>query len=409
MSNQISGKYDRYSFKTPRLTDKQVIDRMISFTHDSKLVRKDIKLELAFINPPNTISIKAFLLTYEKGITIILNREWDNTNKAPKSDYDNFIISPNNLDSNSFPISEFTRLIALSRKYFDPIDTKSYIELMDEGSRHIYEARERDLQKLERMQESFFTNLASFSTKLESDKNVYFNQLDSEYKVRRNELEKEFVEKSAKLKENEEILKKLKSEIDERENRQARRDIYKELKSQLESRNKKFELTEGTRKLRTSVGIFSLILMLLLMGGFVYCFYKNVIVKNTNINLVSVFSQIGFAFAFIGMATFYIRWNQRWFQKHADEEFKLKRLDLDIDRANWLVELSMEWKNLTKTDIPSELIDRLSRNLFLVDENKELDIHPAETMLSSILGKSGHLKIDFPSNVSISRDDRDSK
>ena len=51
--------------------------------------------------------------------------------------------------------------------------------------------------------------------------------------------------------------------------------------------------------------------------------------EQPQVNWVAVGSQIGLAFAFLGVATFFIRWNHQWFQKHADEEFKLKRLDLE--------------------------------------------------------------------------------
>jgi hypothetical protein len=124
----------------------------------------------------------------------------------------------------------------------------------------------------------------------------------------------------------------------------------------------------------------------------------------SEIHWLVVANQIGLAIAFLGSATFFIRWNHQWFQKHADEEFRLKRLDLDIDRANWLVELALEWKNITKSDIPSDLIDKLARSLFISDETKDIDINPAETLFTALLGKSGTLNIE-PGKVSLQRTD----
>src|SRR5262249_52895038 len=94
----------------------------------------------------------------------------------------------------------------------------------------------------------------------------------------------------------------------------------------------------------------------------------------------------------------------QWFQKHADEEFRLKRLDLDIDRANWLVELALEWKNITKSEIPPELIDKLSRSLFATHDTESIDIHPVETLLSSVFGRDGSISIKVP-EVTMSRSD----
>ena len=48
--------------------------------------------------------------------------------------------------------------------------------------------------------------------------------------------------------------------------------------------------------------------------------------------------MIGFAFA----AVFYIRWNDQWLRQHADEEFRMRQLELDIDRASWITELALE-------------------------------------------------------------------
>ena len=117
----------------------------------------------------------------------------------------------------------------------------------------------------------------------------------------------------------------------------------------------------------------------------------------------SVGRNRGFALAFIAIATFFIRWSHQWFQKHADEEFKLKRLDLDIDRANWLVEQAMEWRNITSSEIPQSLIDKLARSLFVSEETKDIDIHPAETVLSAIFGKAGSINVELPGKMTIER------
>ncbi len=102
------------------------------------------------------------------------------------------------------------------------------------------------------------------------------------------------------------------------------------------------------------------------------------------------------AAAFAAAVIYYIRWNDRWFQQHADEEFRLKRLDLDIDRASWVVEMALEWKEEKGSDIPKELIDRLSRNLFTEGEVREPIRHPSEDMLSKVLGASSGLRLQIP-------------
>lgn len=48
--------------------------------------------------------------------------------------------------------------------------------------------------------------------------------------------------------------------------------------------------------------------------------------------------QMLVAIAFASTSVFYIRWTGRWFERYAEEEFLLKRQEIDIDRASWIVE-----------------------------------------------------------------------
>jgi hypothetical protein len=277
------------------------------------------------------------------------------------------------------------------------------MDFLDEGAKQLYQSREQDLQKLERMQENFFQSMTEFTLDQQKKQQEFQRQMETEYAGRQTKLEEQHRERLNQLEVKEADLKKIRAEIDERENRQARRDIYKELKKKLDDRNKTFELTEGTKNRRRITFGFTLALLTLFLAGFGYCFYRNVVNGGSEINWIAVGSQIGFAVAFVGMATFFIRWNYQWFQKHADEEFKLKRLDLDIDRANWLVELAMEWKNITKSEITPDLIDKLARGLFITEETKDMDIHPAETLLSALFGKTGSINVEFPGKLTMQR------
>jgi hypothetical protein len=99
--------------------------------------------------------------------------------------------------------------------------------------------------------------------------------------------------------------------------------------------------------------------------------------------------------ALAASVVFYIRWTDHWFRQHADEEMRLKRLELDLDRATWVVEMALEWKREKDADIPQELIDRLSRNLFESDSYSR-PRHPGEDLASALLGASSALSITIP-------------
>jgi hypothetical protein len=102
------------------------------------------------------------------------------------------------------------------------------------------------------------------------------------------------------------------------------------------------------------------------------------------------------AMAFAATAIYYIRWNDHWFRQHADEEFRLKRLELDIDRASWIVEMALEWQDEKGTAIPEELIDRLTTGLFSDSTRLDAPRHPNEDLSDALLGASSGLTMNVP-------------
>jgi hypothetical protein len=352
-----------------------------------------------------TISTRQITFQLNGWLQIAAERCWDNQQRKITGNQDAVALSPVGQQNTNQTAINFAKALALARKHFGAVDTKPFMDFLDEGTRQLYQSREEDLQRLERMQEGFFKSITDFTLDQQKKQQDFTRELESQFVARQKTLEEQHRERLNQLEAREADLKKIRAEIDERENRQARRDIYKELKKKLDERNKTFELTEGTKNRRRITFGFTLALLALFLAGFCYCFYKNVINGGTEINWIAVGSQLGFAVAFIGVATFFIRWNNQWFQKHADEEFKLKRLDLDIDRANWLVELAMEWKNITKSEIPADLVDKLARSLFITEKTKDMDIHPAETLLSAMFGKTGSINFEFPGKFKMQRSD----
>jgi hypothetical protein len=101
------------------------------------------------------------------------------------------------------------------------------------------------------------------------------------------------------------------------------------------------------------------------------------------------------ALGFAVSAVFYIRWNDQWFRQHADEEFRLRQLELDVDRASWVTELALEFRD-EKGEIPSGLIERLSNGLFTSFRKTEPVQHPSEDLVSLLLGASSGLRVNVP-------------
>lgn len=339
------------------------------------------------------------------GFQVLVERVCENQTKNLKGNQDKCTFNPpGNADQQQRQALSVAKLMAIARKHFNPTDTRPLLDYLDQETQALYQSREQDLQRLERMQETFFESLTKFSSDQQEKQEDFRRQLEEEYAARQSKLEEQHQERMGQFESKEADLKKLRAEIDERENRQARRDIYEDLKEKLVARNTSYELTKGAKRRRWLILAFSVALMGTFGWGFYVCFQKNVMTNAPSVNWPAIGSQIAFAVAFIGTATFFIRWNNQWFMKHAEEEFKLKRLDLDIDRANWLVELAMEWKNLTKSEIPPELVNRLSRGLFVAEGLKDIDIHPAETLISAVMGRDGQVDLE-PGKLTFRRTD----
>ena len=178
--------------------------------------------------------------------------------------------------------------------------------------------------------------------------------------------------------------------------RHVRREIRQDLKKALGERSQYFSLTKGTQRKRLPIhALFGLLIVIAAiflvqsvttlgsLGESGPEFWYQV--------LRLTLSAAGVAAAII----FYIRWTDNWFRQHADEEFRLKRLELDIDRASWVVEMALEWQLEKGAAIPKELIDRLTENLFST-ESQGTPTHPSEDLASALLEASSGLTVRVP-------------
>jgi len=296
-------------------------------------------------------------------------------------------------------------LARLSKVYLKEMTSLDQLKVLGVEVAQHYEVREATVAKLE-------ATLAKLTGDLADAAKTQRRELDAEFAARRDQLEQraqserdglaaQFERRQDELNAREEELKKRLSEVDDRASRHARRKIREDIKQELAKRYLKFELTEGTRKLRAPVFWFAIVLLIVFGVGFVtYSGLAFVQLLNSNLGtpqlIVSAVRQILLGAAFGSTAVFFIRWNNRWFEQHASEEFRLKRLELDLDRASWVVEMGLEWMQEKGEQIPSELLARLTSNLFLHDgQGKDVALHPAD-QFASLLGASNQAKLDFP-------------
>lgn len=322
----------------------------------------------------------------------------------------------NRITINISPLDESLRnnlysLTSLIKKSFKAVNSSTFAaSILNKDIKRQYETRENELVRLEQLSETII------------DKQLeYQNKIDDEFKKKKLSLEKDYEDKGKKLeekyekdragleKEKIEVDKRFK-EIDNRQSKHVRRELRNELKKEFKARSEEFELTEGTKNRRKPIQRFTLILLTFFGLGLIYytsLFFTFVLFEPITVSSVPwsiTIKQLAFAVAFGSTSIYYLRWNNKWFEQHANEEFKLKKYDIDLDRASWLVEMALEWNEEIKTDIPFELLDKLSHNLFDEEKTDDTELHPSEQLASAIFGASSNATIKLPGGSELSLD-----
>jgi hypothetical protein len=141
----------------------------------------------------------------------------------------------------------------------------------------------------------------------------------------------------------------------------------------------------------------AMVLLILFFSSFAivagFEFYSALKSGDFNKILIAGIKQTIYSIGTIGSLIFMIRWMNRWFELHSQAEFSLKNFELDMERASWLVETSLEWKDAKGTAIPTELLKSLSANLFENSTKIEQVQHPADQLASALLGSSSSIKL----------------
>ena len=140
-----------------------------------------------------------------------------------------------------------------------------------------------------------------------------------------------------------------------------------------------------------------------LFGGLAAWFLFQSVTAGDALHLVpAIVKQVTFSALFVTTAVFFTKWNNQWFQKHANEEFRLKRMELDIDRASWFVEMAFDWKDEKGEAIPEALIERLTHGLF-VETSGDHPVEPSESLAHALLG-AARFKVKLPGDIEVEYD-----
>ncbi|HYI12118.1 MAG TPA: hypothetical protein VEK57_23900 [Thermoanaerobaculia bacterium] len=268
-------------------------------------------------------------------------------------------------------------------------------EVLGRELAEFYRQREELLTRLERVHTEIVEANEAYRHRLEESAAADRQKLETEFQRRRDELDADHKRKEAVLSERESALQAQIAKLDDRSSTHARRDVRQELKKIVAERTASFHLSRDTVRKRAPVHTLFIVLILASGTLFALALLGRLPTPTAIASWLVAFRMSVIGAAFAAAIIFYIRWADHWFRQHADEEMRLKRLELDLDRATWVVEMALEWKREKDSDIPQELVDRLSRNLFESDASSR-PRHPGEELASALLGASSGLSINLP-------------
>ena len=391
-------------FKTP---DKELIKAFEAIAEDcGTLDNARLTLRLAAnLNPPisGTLSeikentsfqqiINLNAASIFQQLTILFPNEGSHV-LVERGDFsDNTTIS---IQNNTEPEKAAALLAATTRHLPIYERTEKLDRLLGDELAEFYRKREEGLLRLEGLSQNLIERNEEYRRKIDTELAEEKERLEAEYRTKSDELKFSFEEKKKELKTREQEVEELKKKFDDRSSKHARRQIRNDLKKALENRSKEFTLTKKTTMKRVPIH-FLFGLLIIMSGGFLLQTFTTYDLSGEIIQWWPTVKVSFGAFAFIGSIVFYIRWNDNWFRQHAEEEFRLKRFELDIDRASWVVEMALEWKEEEGREIPAHLIERLTDNLFKTQTDLKKPTHPSEDLASAIISASSGLTLKIP-------------
>lgn len=338
----------------------------------------------------NGLLLQQLIFELNNEIQLVLTRNWDGNQNKFKNRLDNISVTPK---KPQVPTQRLVSFVALVQSIFTCIDERPFADYLQEEDRDFYLKRDSSLQRLEAMQEQFIERFQQIGVDHAAAIQTRINELDKRYDEKHATLENQYQTKLAALVEREHAHEQRLKEFEAGENRLVRRKIRDDIKKTIRDRSESFELTSKTKWLRLPIATLYVALAGLFGYLAIMSFREVQPEGQTGINYLALARQVGAIAAFAATVGFFIKWNNQWFRNHADEEFKLKRFEIDFDRASWVVEMAMEWNAEKGTEIPPFLIDRLSSGLFSDEHNDASPLTPADALASAIFGSAAAVKV----------------
>lgn len=259
-----------------------------------------------------------------------------------------------------------------------------------------YRLREDGLSRLEALTRELVSETHAYRMKLDEETAGHKRALTESFEEKTRALDAEYKERSARLESREHDLNNLRRELDDRTARHARREQSRALQEKISDRSQNLTLTRSTQRKRYPVHIIFSALLFLSAGLITLSLLTPVTATEGAEFWLGIgrlpLGALGFALT----AVFYIRWTDQWFRQHANQEFRLQKLALDVDRAGYATEMLLEWQEDKGGEIPAVIVDRLTTGLFTDQDAATRVRHPSEDATATVLKAASSIRADIP-------------
>lgn len=396
----------------PRLNDKSLIKYFRQLAQDYEIPAISINIlgagtvsgidfkeeneNINFLESQNNTLIIATSFFNLPGFTIVFYRGGPTEPKSPYHDEIHINYNPQNCTIDTIERLKISSNLSKELKAYTPERT---VGKMSEEQQQLESIHSSTLDRLETINEDILSSTHKYREELDTKQDEKLQALETEYDSKKESLQEEYDKKQKVLEDEKKALELKEKALDNKNNTHARREIRRDILKEIKGRQEKFKLTDGTNKLRIPINIamWGLIGFFIIMS--VSTAYELHISFTTPDSLEKSFiilsiKQILYSIGAVGSIIFYIKWLNKWFEQHSSTEFQLKKFELDMERASWLVETNLEWNDKKDSIMPAELLNSLSNNLFENDKvEHEAIVHPADQLASALLGSATAVKL----------------
>ena len=182
----------------------------------------------------------------------------------------------------------------------------------------------------------------------------------------RGKLQEEYERRDGELDQREEQLKQRTKDVDLADAKTSRRKLRDQLKEKLDKLAGELKFTAQTNNDRWV--LYIVLTAALLVGAIVvieagFAMRDPVALQGSGGLLLAIRAATG-SILFGSVLVFFIRWQSAWVRHRTTEELRLLRTSLDVERASWVVETLVEFKNEQIEKMPDALLAAVTRNLF---------------------------------------------